>query len=174
MKGELIRLKRGLHVLPDQYSPLAAASSIHGPSYLSFETALSFHRLIPERVESVMSVTDNRQFKIRVRDVSFVYRHQARELYAAGMSSTVYEGRNLLIANPEKAVLDTLAWARFNTKELRQKDIFEYVCESLRIEAQDIMRLSILRLKKLGSLYRMRAPQMFTDEVILRKKGNIK
>ena len=101
-------------------------------------------------------------------------RHQARELYAAGMSSTIYEGRNLLIASPEKAVLDTLAWARINTKASSQKDIFEYACESLRIEAQDIMKLSSQRLKKLGPLYRMRAPQMFTDEVILRKKGSTK
>lgn len=158
-KGELIRLKRGLLVLADQFNSLAAAASIHGPSYLSFETALSFYGLVPERVESIISVVDNRQFKIEAHHVTYIYRKQNRDLYSAGMSSTVYEGRNLLIATPEKAILDTIAWSGFNTKELSQKDVFDFVTESLRIEAVDLVRLSLPRLKRLSPLFRMRAPQ---------------
>ena len=60
-KGTLIQLKRGLYLLnvpgikkpPDFY----IANKIVFPSYVSMESALSYHELIPEAVYSTVSVT---------------------------------------------------------------------------------------------------------------------
>lgn len=50
--GELIPLRRGLYLQDRTANPLALAPAIHGPSYVSFESALAWHGLIPERVEA--------------------------------------------------------------------------------------------------------------------------
>ena len=59
-KGELIKLRRGLYLLADKYrhkklSKFFLASRIVPHSYISFESALSYHGWIPERVATVTS-----------------------------------------------------------------------------------------------------------------------
>ena len=61
----LIRLKRGLFVVAPniQNQPLSKeliANHLYGPSYVSLQTALSFYKLIPERVHTVSSMTIKR------------------------------------------------------------------------------------------------------------------
>jgi hypothetical protein len=63
--GEVVRVHRGLYCLAAKYlrqkaDPLALAQRIHGPSYVSLETALSYHGWIPEAVYAVTSVTLDR------------------------------------------------------------------------------------------------------------------
>ena len=60
--GDLIRLKKGLFVVApkihNQYiSKELVANHLYGPSYISFESSLSFYGLIPERVHSIRSMT---------------------------------------------------------------------------------------------------------------------
>ena len=55
--GELIRLRRGVYATRRDLNPLCFAASIYGPSYISFETALSYYGLIPEAVYEVISAT---------------------------------------------------------------------------------------------------------------------
>ena len=54
-KGDLIRLKKGSYVVSPKIhnqsiSNELIANHLYGPSYVSFESALSFYKLIPERV----------------------------------------------------------------------------------------------------------------------------
>ena len=56
--GEMLRVHRGLYCLSNKYlaekiDPLVLAQRIHGPSYISLETALSYHGWIPEAVHSI-------------------------------------------------------------------------------------------------------------------------
>jgi len=54
----IIRIKRGLYALPDtQLSELFIANKLFEPSYISREFALSYHRIIPETVYEITSVT---------------------------------------------------------------------------------------------------------------------
>ena len=60
--GELIVLRRGLFVPGPktniaQPEPFLVANHLRGPSYISLESALSYWRLIPERVYEICSVT---------------------------------------------------------------------------------------------------------------------
>jgi len=55
--GELIQLRRGLYATRRGLNPVALAGPIYGPSYIIFESALSFHGLIPEAVYEITSAT---------------------------------------------------------------------------------------------------------------------
>ena len=60
--GEIVRIRKGLYAFgaPLQRAPISRellANLIYGPSYISLDYALSYHGLIPERVETVTSVT---------------------------------------------------------------------------------------------------------------------
>jgi hypothetical protein len=59
--GELIRLRRGLYVNRRNIDAHCLAGPIYGPSYVSFETALTWHGMIPEAVTETLSATTKRQ-----------------------------------------------------------------------------------------------------------------
>jgi hypothetical protein len=64
-KGMIIRVKKGIYIFGESYrrrpfSRELLANMIYGPSYISLDTALHHHGLIPERVEAMMSVTEGR------------------------------------------------------------------------------------------------------------------
>ena len=61
-KGELLHIRRGVYQLAKRYqrkplNPFELAQKIYGPSYISFESALSYHGLIPEAVYSISSAS---------------------------------------------------------------------------------------------------------------------
>lgn len=161
-EGDLIRLKRGLYVLSEQYEPLAAANTIGLPSYVSFETALAYYELIPERVFPVYSVIDGRPFEHTVASTRYIYRSQNRKLFAKGMTTIEIGGRSVLFATREKALLDTLAQRGLRTDECTPHDILRFVEVDLRIDHEDLARLSQEHLLTLCELYRNRAPTLFT------------
>ena len=57
--GVLIRLTRGIYETDGGVNPCLLASSILSPSYLSFDWALSYYGLIPEKSVAVTSATLN-------------------------------------------------------------------------------------------------------------------
>jgi hypothetical protein len=56
-KGEIFSLKRGLYETDKDADPFCLAAAIASPSYISFETALSYYDLIPERAQTILSAT---------------------------------------------------------------------------------------------------------------------
>ncbi len=65
-EGALLRIKRGTYVLAPDYRaeplhPFAVAQSLLPGSYISFETALSYHGWIPESVFTTASVSPGRK-----------------------------------------------------------------------------------------------------------------
>ena len=59
--GELISLRRGLYASRRDLDPHCLAGPIYGPSYLSFETAMAWHGMIPEAVREIVSATMRRR-----------------------------------------------------------------------------------------------------------------
>jgi predicted transcriptional regulator of viral defense system len=64
-RGEIIRLKKSLYVVSDKISRKSVsrelvANHLYGASYISFETALAYYGMIPERVYTVRSMTTKR------------------------------------------------------------------------------------------------------------------
>ena len=64
-RGEIVRVKKGIYVFGPKlarrpFSREVLANLLYGPSYVSLDSALHHHGLIPERPEEVMSVTCGR------------------------------------------------------------------------------------------------------------------
>ena len=82
---------------------LTIANRLYEPSYISLETALSHHGLIPESVYNQTSVTSRKTQTLKTPLGSFIYRHLSPRLF---FGYTL--GAGFKLAEPEKAVLDYL------------------------------------------------------------------
>ena len=110
--GRLISLRRGVYALAPRYavrSPhsFEIANLLRRPSYVSAESALSFHGMLPEAVYSVTSVTVSRTERVETPLGAFAYRHIKQGLFWGYREEPVGDGRpTALVALPEKALLD--------------------------------------------------------------------
>ena len=169
-KGYIVRVKKGLYVWGEQldfegYSKEILANLIYGPSYISLESALSFHGLIPERVETVTSVTfkKNKIFKTPVG--SFEYAHLYKGAYAAGVNlHVINQTENYLIASPEKALLDYIA---LRVRRIdSETHLSQLLSEDIRIDQDEFENLRTDLLLRYGAFYRSRVIQKFIKKVI--------
>lgn len=107
--GELIQLRRGLYATRRDINPYCFAASIYGPSYISFDTALSYHGLIPEAVYEVTSATMRRSREFENTFARYRYRTVPRRVYPVGVERRTEGGIPFLIASPTKALCDRIA-----------------------------------------------------------------
>jgi len=107
-RGFLIRLKRGLYSLYDaNISDLYLANKLYEPSYISLEFALSYHRVIPETVYEITSVTSKSTRRFNALGKLFSYRRIKPEAFT-GYSMNRQRGLSFTIADSEKAFVDLL------------------------------------------------------------------
>jgi predicted transcriptional regulator of viral defense system len=158
-RNVLVRLKRGHYAFAHSFDPMLAANLIYTPSYVSFETALAFYGLIPERTDLILSVVDGRPLDIHTPVGNFSYLSQSRALFALGLDLQIAPSRVLSIASREKALLDTLARANLRTVSSSPKDLLEYVVDGLRVDESDLKTLSLQKLRSMAPLYRNLAPR---------------
>ncbi len=163
-KGSLIRLKKGFYVLTEQiigknYSVQIVANLLYGPSYLSLEYALSYYDLIPERVESLTSVTTQKNKNFETAIGHFTYKHLATDLYPMGVTiKKTEDDRNFLIATPEKALMDMFTLKFKNTDLPKKKDILKALIEDLRIDLEAFKQIRDRNLlQEMKFFYRNRA-----------------
>src|SRR5439155_24771651 len=76
--GTIVRVKKGLYVFGPEVrqNPICKetlANLIYGPSCISLEYALSHHGLIPERVETITSVTPKKNKEFNTPIGRFTY-----------------------------------------------------------------------------------------------------
>jgi len=109
--GHLTLLRRGLYAVRQDVNPLEWAGVIYGPSYISFETALSWHGLIPERVEAILSATMKRSSEFQNDFGTYRYRQIPAKIYPVGVTRMNEATIPFLIASPTKAICDTIARA---------------------------------------------------------------
>ncbi len=152
--GELIPLTRGLYetekTIPGQY--LAAA--IYGPSYLSFDFALSRYGLIPETVYTYTSATFDKKKIKQYRNAfgCFTYRDVPKEAYPFCVELIQEGGYSYLLATPEKALCDKLS-AMPPVHSIRE--IREMLFDDLRIGADTFHALDREVLNSLCDKYHM-------------------
>lgn len=138
-KGFIIRVKRGLYVFSDAPSvpSLYIANKLYEPSYISLEFALSYHRVIPETVYEITSITTRATQRFKTLDKIFSYRRIKKSVFT-GYTSASQRGFTFLIADPEKAFVD-LTYLRI----LRNKKPLA------RFDKQKISKVKVLRYAKL-------------------------
>jgi hypothetical protein len=147
-RGQLLRIKKGVYVQSgagiEPFSRLILANMIYGPSHVSYESALSYHGLIPERVEEITSATMGKAKLFSTPAGRFRYRHQPRAYYCTGYERlSLGPRRGYLIATPEKALADRtlLERGRFSRRAMR-----EFLFENIRLDEEDFRGLDTQQL----------------------------
>lgn len=109
-KGILFPLVRGIYEINSQADGYLLASYIYGPSYLSFEYALSFHHIIPERVVVYTNATFNKRKSKSYQNHFglFTYRDVSKEAFPFMVKAYEEDVYAYFIASPEKALCDLL------------------------------------------------------------------
>jgi predicted transcriptional regulator of viral defense system len=141
-KGELIRLKRDLYVYSKSaISRELIANHLYGVSYVSLETALAYHGMIPERVYVVRSMTTKRAKTFATPLGSFEYKTVSANYFSIGLQQEVVENQYaFLIATPTKAICDMIATTP-NLRLQSVKAMQNYLTEDLRIDSEILKTL---------------------------------
>lgn len=154
-EGKVIRLTRGLYETDKNVSPCFLASAIYGPSYLSFDFALSYYGLIPERVYVVTSAS----FKLRKTKVvnnyfgSYSYSDIPPSVYPEEITFISDGIHDVMIATKEKAICDSLyKWSP--VKSIKQ--LKELMFDDKRIDILEFQKCDFVKLNALSKLYNKR------------------
>lgn len=151
--GEILKIRRGLYCLAPAYqkkpvSIYGISEYIYGPSYISFETALSYHGWIPESVyvHTCASCRNSKEFKTPLG--IFSYKHVPQETFYADVERCVDSNGNVyFMASAVKALTDYVyarkpGWTSIND-----------AAKSLRIEPVDLYSVNVQQLSALTENY---------------------
>lgn len=150
--GKLFKIVNGLYETDSNTPGYYLAGSIYGPSYISFEYALSFYGLIPERVNTITCATFDKKKKKQYNTNFgvFTYRDVPTSAYSEGILLRQEENYSYQIATPEKALCDKL----YTLKPLENYSNLENMLfNDLRIDETEFNKLNIKIIEKLSDLY---------------------
>ena len=109
--GRLVQLRRGVYMIARPYRkiephPFLLANSLRRNSYVSLQSALAFHGLIPEYVPVCTSVSTGRSEQLETALGTFIYRRiKVDYLFGFGQQE-VAPNQLAFVAVAEKALLD--------------------------------------------------------------------
>ncbi len=151
-KGELIPIVRGLYETDKSTPGYCLASSVYGPSYLSFEFALSYHSLIPEAVYACTCATFEKKKtkKYYTPFGTFTYRDVPSEAYPYGVDLREENGYGIALATPEKALCDMLYIA---SPCANKSELHSLLFDDLRIDEYEFQKLNMTDLLELSGRY---------------------
>jgi hypothetical protein len=150
---KLIHIRRGLYCLTDLIGyftkphPFELAQYIYGPSYISLESALSYHQLIPEAVYGITSVCVKRSREFHSPLGVFSYLNLPASNFYTEVDLIVENNYHFFIAKPWKAICDYVFCYKKNWNSL------EPVLESLRINREDLPMLQVEEIQLLQDYY---------------------
>ena len=130
------------HAIPDLY----IANKMYSPSYVSMETALSHYSIIPQVSMAVVSMTSKPTRRFKNLHGLFIY-HSIQPKAFGGYSIEKYNGFNVLMAEPEKALVDYLYF-----KTLRKSE-FDITAE--RFDQRRISDFNKKRLEAYAQIYNL-------------------
>lgn len=111
--GRLYQLRRGLYTLAPPFQkvkphPFVLANRMVNGSYVSCQSALAYHGLIPEHVPVVTSVTGTRPARWDTPLGRFEYRHVKPALRWGYRFTSLDDRQGAFVATPEKGLLDLI------------------------------------------------------------------
>jgi predicted transcriptional regulator of viral defense system len=134
--GKIYQLRRGLYSLAPPYQkirphPFLIANQLQIGSYVSLQSALAHHGLIPEYTPVTTSVTTGRPATYQTSFGQFDYRHIQVSWFHGYQRIDLGNEQSAFIASPEKALLDLVY--------LQPEGDSENNLRSLRLQALDQM-----------------------------------
>ena len=151
-RGEYFPIVRGLYETDRTVPGYLLAGSIYGPSYISFEYALSYYGLIPEAVYTVTCATFEKKKKKRYETIfgTFTYRDVPSAAFPLEIEVVRENDYFYRIAGPEKAVCDQLYTMR---PAANHKELYSLLTEDLRMEETEIFKLDSGKIMFLSQYY---------------------
>ncbi len=150
--GVLLRLCKGLYLIKYKIekalpNTFVLAQLIHGPSYVSLESALAYHRWIPEAVQVTTCVTPKQAGEYTTPIGIFTYKRIPIQEFFMGVDRVDTQEGGMLIASPWKALADMMY-----TKK-RYWHSLHNLFQDLRIEIEDLQKSDKRLLKELCKHY---------------------
>lgn len=139
-KGELVQLRRGLYMLApkylsQRYSQYYIANHLVSHSFVSAESALSFHGWIPERIDTVTSIAAfGRNRECNTPYGKFVYSTppiDSHQFFTRVQQLQINE-QPVWMATPLRALIDYIYWHKVDNAGL------DFLKNSLRIEVDNL------------------------------------
>jgi hypothetical protein len=124
--GEIINVRRGLYCLAPKYqknhiSVYGLAEQIYGPSYISLESALSYHGWIPEAVYTCSCVSFGNAKEFKTPLGIFSYKRVPQHIFYSTVCRHEDESGNIFfMARPVKALTDYVYIHRLNWTSITQ------------------------------------------------------
>ena len=145
----LVKARKGLYFFknnpPHEFE---IVNKIYQPSYISFETALSFYEIIPETIYEVISATSRTTRTFNVNDIKYSYKKIKRDCFN-GYKSIKIKNATVLIAEPEKALVDylylvvlgkrKLAYERINLSKIKKTKLLSYAKQFQKVKIEEII-----------------------------------
>ena len=157
-RGDLVKVSRGLYVFDEFFrrrplSKFLIANKLSAPSYVSFESALSHHGLIPETVLATTSAYLTRVSKFFDTPFgNFTYHYVPAKSFLLDIESRTTAAGPELIASPLKALFDLVCVRRKHYADLHE------LVDDLRIDSVELLRQAqnykILDLEELALSYK--------------------
>jgi len=151
--GELLQLRRGLYLLAQQVPPhpFVLAQALQSGSYVSFETALSFHGWIPEAVPLTLSVLPGRrQLAVDLAALG-LFRFYPLALrpghFLQAVDRHTFAGQTALVAQPLRALLDIVCLRKLET------DSVMALTQSMRIDTDLLLQTPTASWQALQQVY---------------------
>lgn len=137
-RGQIIRVRKGLYIFGtiwrrNTLAPELLANLIYGPSAISLDYCLAWHGLIPERVNTITSITTGRSHDFLTPTGNFSYTHLSGRRFSAGLVQHKTSSGNFIMAEPLKALADKV-WTDKRFKPTSTASYSDYIFKDLRID----------------------------------------
>ena len=116
--GWFIRIKRGLYVISDlsnrgflSLSPYVVANLLVNESYVSFESALSYHSMFDQLTNKVISVSKTKYKTTSLNNIQYDFLN-VKNKYFFGWQELTIDNQTVRIAYAEKALVDMIHFHR--------------------------------------------------------------
>lgn len=167
--GWLLPVKRGFYISGSKLNSgrpenALLANHLLGPSYVSMDTALSFHGVIPERVYEITSVTTKASRSFDTPVGRFSYTRLPLPYYSFGIEMVeLSDEQCALIASPEKALCDKI----INTPGLILRSALaasNFLLDDLRIDEEVLKEFNTNKIKE----WLTDAPKKYSLQMIVK------
>ncbi len=158
-KKEILKVKKGIYVLPEFKKFELLANQIYGPSYISNEFAMFHYGLIPEKVVEFTSVTIGKIKKFNTPVGRYSYRHLPLEKYNFEFTSE----NGYLIATPEKSICDFIYLNSIKSPFTTSKELNIYLRENMRIEKSSLKNLNPKLIRLISKKFNHLSIQNFSE-----------
>lgn len=148
--GLLVRIRRGLYLIATAslfVEDFELALPIYGPSFVSLESALSYHGWIPEAVYTTTCVSTKRAKEFNTPFGIFSYKRVPEEHFYSGVDRIETQKGVFFIATPWRALADFIY-----TRRKSWKNLIEFEAD-LRIDRETVINSEKKMLKLLVKCY---------------------